>query len=157
MQDVVALQDRGWFTDHTCFGCGPQNEHGLRLKSYRSGDDAWVATWTPEPFHIGPPGTVHGGVVAVPMDCHAAFVAIDVFRRRAEAAGRPPDGVYAVTGAYSVRLHAPTPIEGPIELRATAGEPERRKVEVEVTSSVGGTVTATFTGTMIEIVDPGLA
>jgi acyl-coenzyme A thioesterase PaaI-like protein len=146
--DTTPLQDRGWLPTLTCFGCGSTNEHGIRLKSIPHSDGSYRGTWSPAPHHEGPPGVLHGGMIAVPMDCHAAWIAVDVFRQRAAAAGEDPSTIAAVTGEYHVRLHAPTPISGPVELHGTAGEPEGRRVEVVVTSSVAGTTTATFTGTM---------
>ena len=45
----LSLQDR-YYSGGICFGCGPQNERGLRVKSYVSGDSV-VASWVPERFH----------------------------------------------------------------------------------------------------------
>jgi hypothetical protein len=44
-----SLQDR--FAPHNaCFGCGPSNPKGLRLKSIPSGDEV-VCEWMPEKHH----------------------------------------------------------------------------------------------------------
>ena len=37
---------------YKCFGCAPDNEHGLRLEFFEDGDDV-VATWKPEPCYQG--------------------------------------------------------------------------------------------------------
>ena len=33
-----------------CFGCGPKNERGLRIRSYVVGDEV-LCTWQPESHH----------------------------------------------------------------------------------------------------------
>lgn len=40
-----SLQDT-WAPTATCFGCGPANDKGLRIKSYVV-DDTLVCDWTP--------------------------------------------------------------------------------------------------------------
>ena len=55
-----------------CFGCGPANPQGLKLKFDLGRDDVkgLTATATVElsRFYEGPPGHIHGGVIAVLMD-----------------------------------------------------------------------------------------
>lgn len=149
--ESVPLQHRGWLPSNACYGCGPDNPHGLQVRSLPGDDGALHAIWQPEPHMAGPPGAVNGGLLAAPMDCHGNWVAMRVFRERAEAAGGDPDGVASVTGEYSVRLSAPTPVEGPVELRAELDRLDGRKAFVTVTASVAGTLTATFRGTFFEV------
>ena len=59
-----------------CWGCGPDNEQGLQLKSYWDGDGA-VSIWQPRPpFFAGPTHILNGGVVASLIDCHSVCTAI---------------------------------------------------------------------------------
>jgi len=56
-------------TTHHCFGCGPDNPHGLHLH-FTLDSDAHTAT---APVHLtrlfeGPPGHIHGGIIATLMD-----------------------------------------------------------------------------------------
>ena len=51
----AAFQDQ--IPDNHCFGCGPHNANGLRIKSYWDGDEA-VSTFTPQPFHMAGPTNV---------------------------------------------------------------------------------------------------
>ena len=55
-----------------CFGCGPGNPQGLHLKFVLEQDAERgmqaVATVELTRYHEGPPGHIHGGVVAVLMD-----------------------------------------------------------------------------------------
>ena len=48
---------------NACFGCGPSNEKGLRIRSFVQGEQV-VATWTPEPYHEAFPGVLNGGIKA---------------------------------------------------------------------------------------------
>ena len=68
-----SLQDR--FAPHNrCFGCGPSNDKGLRIKSIVSGDEV-VAEWQPEPHHEAFPGMLNGGICGTLLDCHSNWTA----------------------------------------------------------------------------------
>ena len=43
-----SLQDR-FAPSNRCFGCGPANDKGLRIKSFAQGDEL-VCEWTPGDF-----------------------------------------------------------------------------------------------------------
>lgn len=62
---------------YKCFGCSPDNEHGLRLVFFEDGDDV-VAAWKPEPCYQGWLDTLHGGIQSTLMDELAGWV---VFRK----------------------------------------------------------------------------
>jgi acyl-coenzyme A thioesterase PaaI-like protein len=141
---TAALQDL-FLPSNRCFGCGPANPDGLHLKSYEDGDEL-VAEWVPEERFEGPPGVVNGGLVAVPMDCHATWAAMHAFS--ADRGGEP---VGAVTAGYSVRLLAPTPVGHRVVLRATVVERGERKAKVHVAASVDTTTVATFDGTFVAV------
>lgn len=56
-----------------CFGCGPNNAHGLQMRVLRSGDG--VATRQAfDRRHQGAPGIVHGGALAAAVDDLFGFV-----------------------------------------------------------------------------------
>ena len=143
---TAALQDM-FLRGNRCFGCGPENPDGLHLKSYEDGDDL-VAEWIPEERFQGPPGVVNGGLMAVPMDCHATWAAM-----HALSADRGGEPVGAVTAGYSVRLIAPTPIGHRVVLRARVVDRSERKAKVSVTASVDRQTVATFDGTFVAV-DP---
>lgn len=50
-----------------CFGCGAENEQGLKLEFHWEGDD-YVAPFTAGEPHQGYPGVVHGGIIASVLD-----------------------------------------------------------------------------------------
>src|SRR5262245_48901138 len=51
-----------------CFGCGSQNELGLKLRFASTGEDAIAAEVRFDERHLGPPGLVHGGLIATVLD-----------------------------------------------------------------------------------------
>lgn len=63
--------------EQQCFGCGPHNHGGLKLRFTREGDDV-VTRWTPAPPYEGPPGILHGGIQSLLADelCAWAVVAL---------------------------------------------------------------------------------
>jgi len=134
-----AIQD--YYPDHLnqCYGCGGLNTHGLRIKSYWLGDRA-VCTFIPQPYHMGPPGYVYGGLLASLIDCHGNATAVAA---ACQEAGREPDSEPLwryLTATLHVEYLRPTPIEGPLELEGRVKEIKGRKVVVEVTVTVAGKI-----------------
>ncbi len=120
-----------------CFGCGPDNPDGLRLKSRWAGEEA-VARFRPAPIHAaGPRHVVNGGVLATVLDCHAICTAVaDAYRREGREPGSAPR-IWFVTGRLDVRYHRPAPIGRTLELRARVVEVSDRKSRVEASVAVG--------------------
>jgi acyl-coenzyme A thioesterase PaaI-like protein len=124
-----------------CYGCGRLNEHGLQIKSYWEGDEA-VCTFTPRPYHMAIPGYVYGGLIASLIDCHSTgTAAAAAYRAEGRAMDTEPP-LRFVTGSLHVDYLKPTPIEGPLELRARVKEIKGRKVVVTTDLSVHGEVCA---------------
>jgi acyl-coenzyme A thioesterase PaaI-like protein len=126
----VAFQDR--IRDNYCWGCGADNPVGLQLKSdWDDGEeDVAIASWTPRPdFAAGPRHLVNGGIIATILDCHAVCTAMaDAYRREGREIGSDPD-LWFATASMRVDYLRPTPIDAPLQLRATVvGRDERRTV-----------------------------
>jgi acyl-coenzyme A thioesterase PaaI-like protein len=112
-----SLQDR-YFSSGTCFGCGPANPKGLRIKSLVRGEEV-VAHWEAESHHEAFPGMLSGGIIGTLLDCHSNWTAAHHLMLRA-GEEHPP---CTVTAEFHVKLLRPTPSgEGPISLRARAVE-----------------------------------
>jgi len=111
---ALSIQDR-YFAGLKCFGCGPANELGLRLKSYPA-DGGTVATFTPWPEHDNGLGYLNGGIICTILDCHSATPML----LEAERLGLVSADLLLpfVTAGLDVRYLRPTPLEGPSELRA---------------------------------------
>jgi acyl-coenzyme A thioesterase PaaI-like protein len=140
-----SLQER-YAASSRCFGCGPANEHGLRIRSREAGNEV-IAEWTPASHHEAFDGILNGGIIGTLIDCHANWTAA-VHLMRARGDDHPPS---CVTADYSVRLLRPTPTDSPIVLRARVVDASDDRATVEVTLEAGGHVTATGRGTFVAV------
>lgn len=136
-----ALQDQG--TVSHCYGCGPDNDRGLRIKSFWEGEEA-VSSWKPAPYHCGgSPEIVNGGIIASLIDCHSLNLAIaHAYKSEGRAIGSAPKIAY-VTGRLEVSYLRPAPITGPLQLRAKIVKVEGRKTWISCTLSARGEICAT--------------
>jgi len=139
------LQDR-WGPTTRCFGCGPANEHGLRIKSVIAGDEV-VCDWTPEPHHEAFPGVVNGGIIGTLFDCHLNWTAA-YHLMIATGLEAPP---CTVTAEYRVVLRRPTPSSGPLRIRARVTESSADRATVEGVMEAGGQITATCRGVFVAV------
>jgi len=140
-----SLQDR-YAPRNACFGCGPTNEKGLRIKSIVAGDEV-VCDWTPEAHHEAFPGMLNGGIIGTLLDCHGNWTAAWHLMTRA-GADTPP---CTVTAEYKIRLKRPTPSTGPVHLRARIVESKADRARVEATLEAGGEVCATCEGLFVAV------
>jgi len=142
---VDNLQDR-YAPNGECFGCGPKNGRGLKLKSVPIGN-AVVADWKPKPHHIAFGNFGNGGIISVLMDCNGNWAAAYalMMARRLET---PPG---TVTSEYTVKFLKPSPIDKKWQLSAWATKIDGDKVSVSGELKVDGTVTATMTGQFVAV------
>lgn len=129
-----------------CFGCGPANEHGLRIESHEI-DGELRATWHARPHHAAFDNVLNGGVIGTLLDCHANWTAAIHLMHERGLAGPPG----CVTADYAVRLRRPTPTDRPIDLRAWAVETTGDRVVVDAEMAVDGIITATCRGTFVAV------
>src|SRR5210317_1142805 len=104
-----------------CYGCGRRNEQGLHVRSHWDGEES-VCTYTPRPHYTAIPGVVYGGLIASLIDCHSTGTAAAA-THRAEG-GDLETGPFPrfVTGSLHVDYLKPTPIDSPLEIRASVKE-----------------------------------
>jgi acyl-coenzyme A thioesterase PaaI-like protein len=140
-----SLQEK-YGAKHICFGCGPANEKGLRIKSFVRGDEV-VATWRAEPHHQAFAGMLSGGIVGTLLDCHSNWTAAYHLMKK-NALATPP---CTVTAEYAVKLLRPTPFDGEITLRARAVEVGGRKAVIEAELRSDGVPCATCRGTFVSV------
>lgn len=141
----TSLQDRLAPTTR-CFGCGPANEKGLRIKSFPDGDEV-VCTWTPEPHHEAFPGVLNGGIIGALFDCHCNWTAAYFLMQRDGEASLP----FTVTSEFAVKLKRPTPSTGAVHIRARVVESAGNRATVEATMTAADQVTATCRGTFVAV------
>jgi acyl-coenzyme A thioesterase PaaI-like protein len=140
-----SLQDR-YAPTTRCFGCGPANGAGLRIKSFVR-DREVVCEWTPSPHHEAFDGVLNGGIVGTLFDCHCNWTAAHHLMT-ASGADTPP---CTVTAEYRVVLRRPTPSTGAVTLRARVVEASEDRAVVEGSLEAGGRVTATCRGVFVAV------
>lgn len=99
-----------------------------------TGTMAGTATFDTQ--YVGPPGMVHGGIIALAFDELLGATNVCL-------------GLGAFTGTLSVRYERPTPIETEVVLEARVDRTEGRKVFTVGTISYAGEVTARAEGLFI--------
>ncbi|MEC7521954.1 MAG: PaaI family thioesterase [Myxococcota bacterium] len=143
----ASLQDR-YAPHNACFGCGPANEKGLRIKSFVEGDEV-VARWRPEDHHQAFPNVLNGGICGALLDCHSNWTAAYTLMK-ATGDESPP---CTVTADFHVRLKRPTPMDVELRLVARATEVKDRTAVIEATLEANGKVTATCKGTFVAVTE----
>jgi acyl-coenzyme A thioesterase PaaI-like protein len=145
--DLLSLQLR-YAPEGRCFGCGPKNEDGLRIRSYDAGDGTVVTTWQPRPEHEAFDGFVNGGILGTLIDCHSNWTAIAALMTKS-GASEPPS---TVTAEYSVQFLKPTPSDQPLRLIGKAVDVKDDRVTVETTVQiVDGVTTAKGRATFVAV------
>ena len=129
-----------------CFGCGPKNLKGLRIRSFAVGDEV-VAEWKSEPQHVAFAGFVNGGILSTLLDCHGNWTAAYTLMRR-RGIDSPPG---TVTSAYEVKFLRPTPISKTLRIRACATSTEDDRVTIEGFIEVDGETTASMKGIFVAV------
>ena len=102
-----------------CFGCGPENPQGLHLTFILVTNEAGQLTATTSVeltrLHEGPPGYIHGGIIATLLD-----EAMSKLNR--------PLNVLAMTRSLSVDYLRPSPLGVPLQLIARHIRQDGRKI-----------------------------
>jgi uncharacterized protein (TIGR00369 family) len=127
---------------HNCFGCGPENECGLKLEfQFNNEHKRFVCNFElPQRFE-GPPSHAHGGIIATILD---------------EAMGKVSKlrSIIAVTQTMQVNYIRPVPLAERLVTEGwevgVNGREHFRGAEIR---NARGEVLATSTGTFIEV-DP---
>ncbi len=139
-----SLQER-YAPSSVCFGCGPANKRGLRIRSLVEGDLV-VANWTPKPYHHAFGNFLNGGIISTVLDCQSNWAGAYALMVKA-GESYPPS---TVTAAISVEFLKPTPI-GPLFLEARTREAAGRKVVVDSSLKAQHEVTAKLRGTFVAV------
>lgn len=142
---MKSLQEQ-YAPNNRCFGCGPANDKGLRIRSFAEGDTL-VCEWRAEPHHQAWEGVVNGGICGTLLDCHSNWAAADHLRRKTGATDLPA----TVTADFHVVLKRPTPSDAPLRLRARVIESTDDRAVVEASIEANDKVTATCRGTFVAV------
>jgi acyl-coenzyme A thioesterase PaaI-like protein len=129
-----------------CFGCGPANPNGLRIRSFAR-DDEVIAEWKPEPYHEAFPGVLNGGIIGALLDCHSNWTAAWHLMQRS-GSDHPP---CTVTAEYCIKLLRPTPTKNTVKLIAKVVDSQEDRAVVEAQLIADGKVCATCRGTFVAV------
>ena len=140
-----SLQER-YAPANSCWGCGPANSEGLRIRSFPKGDVV-VAEWKPETKYEAFPGVLNGGIIGTLLDCHCNWTAAYHLMKHARSA-HPP---CTVTAEYSIKLLRPTPTNAPVSLSAKIVDLTDDRAMAEGTLSAAGKVCATCRGIFVAV------
>lgn len=145
-----ALQDR-YAPHNQCFGCGPANDKGLRIKSRverRGGETIVVARFMPQEHHQAFPGMLNGGIIGALLDCHSNWTAAHHLMNRQGAASPP----CTVTSDFHVTLKRPTPLtEVILEAKVVESTDDRAVVEATLQAVGHPKIGATCRGTFVAV------
>jgi len=140
-----SLQEK-YAPKNACFGCGPANEKGLRIRSFLRGKE-YVADWKPDKHHEAFDGMLNGGIIGTLLDCHMNWAtAHHLMVQSGDSA--PP---CTVTAEFSVKLLRPTPSDGTIRISARIIESSENRAEVESTIQANGEVCAVGHGRFVAV------
>jgi len=135
--EELSLQER-FYPNGTCFGCGPANGRGLRIKSFVEGDQV-VAEWQAEPHHEAFDGVINGGIIGTLFDCHSNWAGIAAMMK---ATGKE-SAASTVTASLTITYLKPTPSTQPIQLIAATTEIDGNKIRVSAKILANDEVSAT--------------
>lgn len=143
---MEGVQDR-YAPNGICFGCGPANPKGLRIKSSWEGD-RFVARFRAEPHHQAFPGVLNGGIAGALLDCHGNWcAATTLMKERGETEQAPT----TVTAEFHVKLKRPTPVDRELTLVAWPVEVKGDVVTVEAELRADDKVTCTCRGVFVAV------
>ena len=124
--EIIGVQEE-YAPTSICYGCGPANKKGLRIKSTRTHDglELW---FKPREEHQAFPGVINGGIIGTLFDCHgnwtAAIALLD--------SGFYDKIAYTVTSSYSVQLLRPTPSETLLHVTAKIVDLMKDRVNIKM-------------------------
>jgi acyl-coenzyme A thioesterase PaaI-like protein len=140
-----SIQER-YAVSNKCFGCGPANKKGLRIRSFVEGEEV-VARFRPEPHHQAFEGILSGGICGTLLDCHSNWTA--AHHLMVKSGDSEPR--CTVTADFHVSLLKPTPMDIELVVRAHVVDSSRNRATVEATLEAAGEITATCKGNFVAV------
>lgn len=139
LQDTYAPNGR-------CFGCGPKNEKGLKIKSFVDGQEI-IAEFTPQAHHEAFENVLNGGIIGSVLDCHCNWAAA-YFIKQYEMMESVP---CTVTAQYTIKLLRPTPSNQKLHLFARLDRIEKDRAWIKGELRFGDKVGATCEGLFVAV------
>ena len=128
MSELIGVQ-RKFAPNSICFGCGPSNEKGLKIDSFRI-EGGLRTKFQTSSEHQAFPGIINGGIIGTLLDCHGNWTAaIAIMDQKGDE--KPS---CTVTANYSVKLMRPTPSDEILTITSKIEElhEDRARVSMEL-------------------------
>ncbi len=137
--EEVPLDPDMFGVESPCFGCSPRHPIGFHLRFARRGDEV-VTRFVPGENHQGPPGVMHGALVAALADEIAAWAIIAL------------KGRFGFTVALEARLSKPVRVGAEVEGtgRIESETPRFTKIAVDLRQSGAACFKGTFTFAVLD-------
>ena len=129
-----------------CFGCGPANQDGLRIRSFRS-DEGLEMEFEPLEEHQAFPGMINGGIIGTLLDCHGNWTAAIALMDKSGESGPP----CTVTASYSIKLRRPTPYGPTLRVTGEVTSIEDDRASVRMTLIAEDKICATGEGLFVSV------
>jgi acyl-coenzyme A thioesterase PaaI-like protein len=142
LQETYAPQGR-------CFGCGPTNEQGLRIRSFaldETADARVICDFTPAKHHEAFENVLNGGIIGTVLDCHMNWTTIH-HQMRKQGLDHAP---CCVTAEFKVVLKRPTPM-GPVHVEAKIVSSTDDRASIDAVLTEAGKVCAIGTGLFVAV------
>ncbi len=129
-----------------CFGCGPANAEGLRIRSFPI-ENGLSMTFETSESHQAFPGMINGGIIGTLLDCHGNWTAAMAIM----AARGDSEPSCTVTALYTVKLRRPTPHGVPLHITSRIESLDGDRAEVSMELSADGEVCARGEGLFVAV------
>ena len=145
MSELIGVQ-RKYAPNSICFGCGPSNENGLKIDSFRI-EGGLRTEFKTSLEHQAFPGIINGGIIGTLLDCHGNWTAaIAIMDKREEE--KPS---CTVTANYSVKLLRPTPINELLIITSKIEELMEDRASISMELFAGGKLCAKGKGLFVSV------
>lgn len=141
----LSLQET-YAPNNICYGCGPNHESGLRIRSFPEGDKV-VCDWEPDLKYQAFQGVLYGGLIGCLLDCHCNWTALWHLIEKNNLEKAP----CTVTANYSLKFLRPTPTSQPLKLVAHVTDSKEDRATVKGELQSGGKTCAVFEGTFVSV------
>lgn len=121
-----------------CFGCGPANDKGLKIKSFLAGEFV-IRKFDPLAHRSNGGGVLNGGIIATLLDCHSGAT---VLARSIHDSGSSQLTESWVTASLNIRYWRSTPLTSAIGRKAHILDVNEREMHVRSEAHSGEEVRA---------------
>jgi acyl-coenzyme A thioesterase PaaI-like protein len=146
MREDLSLQER-YAPGNRCFGCGPSNDRGLRIRSFAKENGEVEMRFRPLAHHLAFEGILNGGIIGTLLDCHCNWAAA-YYLMLSKGLEIPP---CTVTASYSITLKRVTPIDAELLVLARVVKIDGDRAEIDGEIIVDDKITATCKGVFVAV------